>query len=378
MRFQPIARVVCTLACCLRLQAVESRQVMTNSTTDTLEAIRKKHNFPALAVAVVQNGELRDLAAVGVRKSGDPTLVTTNDQFHIGSCTKSMTATLAGILIDEGKLKWETTIAEVFPELKTLMDPAYRKVTLHELLTHHGGAPGRAPGEAWERASAAEGTPRQQRYEFIKAVLSEPPEAVPGSKYIYSNQGYAIAGAMLEKATGTPWEELITEKLFKPLGMSSAGFGPPGTKGKVDEPWGHAKRLLMTLPSQRDNPPAIAPAGRVHCSLQDLARYCILHLEGERRGGLVTTQTMRMLHTPFEGKETDGTRYACGWISLERKWAGKRALMHNGSNTMWYIVIWLAPEKDFGVIAASNLGADDAAKGCDEAAGAMIKKWLIK
>ncbi|MEI9866055.1 MAG: serine hydrolase domain-containing protein [Limisphaerales bacterium] len=115
----------------------------------------------------------------------------------------------------------------------------------------------------------------QQRREFIEAVLAQPPEAAPGTKMIYSNQGYAIVGAMLEKITGTNYEALITERLFKPLHMDTAGFGPPGTGGKIDEPWGHAHKLLMTVPMQVDNPPAIAPAGRVHCSLDDLARFAI-------------------------------------------------------------------------------------------------------
>ena len=90
----------------------------TNSTPDqSMDAIRKKYDLPALAVVVVKDGRICERDAVGVRKYGDPTPVTTNDLFHIGSCTKSMTATLAAILIEEGKLRWNTTIAEVFPEL---------------------------------------------------------------------------------------------------------------------------------------------------------------------------------------------------------------------------------------------------------------------
>ena len=78
---------------------------------------------------------------------------------------------------------------------------------------------------------------------------------------IYSNQGYAIVGAMLEKITGQDCETLITERLFKPLHMDTAGFGPPGTKDTVDQPWGHIHKLFMTIPMQADNPPAIASAG---------------------------------------------------------------------------------------------------------------------
>ncbi len=113
--------------------------------TQALEAIRKKHDLPGLAAVVVKDGRICDRVAVGVRKWGDPTPVTTNDVFHIGSCTKSMTATLTAMLIEEGKLHWDTTIADVFPELKDRIDKQYKTVTVEQLLHHRGGIPGAPP-----------------------------------------------------------------------------------------------------------------------------------------------------------------------------------------------------------------------------------------
>ena len=340
-----------------------------------LETLRKNRDLPALAVIVVKDGKICDRAAVGVRKQGDPAPVTTNDLFHIGSCTKSMTATLAALLVEEGKVQWTTTIAQVFPEMK--MDKRYADVTLEQLLMHRGGCPAAPPAAAWAAAAWAlaleqKGTATKQRLQFIQAVLSQPPAAAPGEQFIYSNQGYAIAGAMLEKLAGKPWESLLTEKLFRPLGMKSAGFGVPGAINKVDQPWGHARVLSKATPVQLDNPPAIGPAGTVHCSLDDLARFVILHLQrGQGTGSLLKPESFRKLHTPPAGED-----YACGWLSLERGWAGGKALMHNGSNTMWYLVMWLAPEKNFAVIAATNIAGANAEKGCDDAASAMIQKWL--
>lgn len=341
--------------------------------TQILARLRQQHNLPALATVVVKDGRICDRAAVGVRRLGDPTLVTTNDVWHIGSCTKSMTATLAAMLIEEHKLRWETTIAEVFPDLRGEIGKLYESVTVEQLLRHRGGVPGQPPKTAWQRAWQQKGTPTQQRMEFITAVLSEPPEAAPGRKQIYSNQGYAVVGAVLEKLAGKPWEELITDRLFKPLGMKSAGFGPPGVSGQIDQPWGHTRERGEARPVQLDNPPAIAPAGRVHCSLDDLARFAMFHLRPESHGSLLKPETMRRLHTPPEGGD-----YAGGWVVLARGWAGGRALMHNGSNSMWYVVMWLAPEKNFAVIAATNCAGPDAEKGCDQVASAMMEKWLVK
>jgi CubicO group peptidase (beta-lactamase class C family) len=349
--------------------------IATNDMTQAIETIRKNHDLPALAVVVVKDGQICNRAAVGVRKWGDPTPVTTNDVFHIGSCTKSMTATLTAMLIDDGKLRWDTTIADVFPELKGRMDKQYEAVTVEQLLTHRGGVPGTPPAAAWKRAWEEHGTPTEQRRELIEAVLSQPPEAAPGTKMIYSNQGYAIVGAMLEKFTGTPWETLITERLFKPLHMDSAGFGPPGTTGEVDQPWGHIRKLGLILPLQKDNPPAIAPAGRIHCSLDDLARFAIFHKQSSQAGGLLKPETLVKLHTPPAGGD-----YACGWVVAKsgsrRGWAGGNALWHNGSNSMWYVFMWLAPERDFSVIVATNIAGPDAEQACDEVVAAMIHKWL--
>jgi CubicO group peptidase (beta-lactamase class C family) len=348
-----------------------AQPVASPDTTQTLEGFRKNHDLPALAVVVVKDGQICDRAAVGVRKLGDQTPVTTNDVFHIGSCTKSMTATLAAMFIEDGKLRWNTTIGEVFPEWKAKMARQYETVTVEQLLMHRSGVPSQPPPAAWKQAFEQKGTPTEQRREFIYAVFREPPEAPPGTKFIYSNQGYAIVGAMLEKLGGKPWESLIKERLFDPLQMTSAGFGPPGTTGQVDQPWGHARKSSAITPVQGDNPPAISPAARVYCSLDDLARYAMIHLNGERQGGLLKPETFRKLHTPPQ----NGT-YACGWGVFKRRWAGDRALNHNGSNTMWFVTMWLAPEKNFAVIAATNIAGPDAEKGCDEAASAMIKKWL--
>jgi CubicO group peptidase (beta-lactamase class C family) len=104
-----------------------------------LEPLLKKYDLPALAGAIVTSKGLSAVGAVGVRKYGTDTPVTINDQFHLGSDTKAMTATMLATVVEEGKLSWNTTLEQVFPELAPKMDPAYRKVTLEQLLAHRAG-----------------------------------------------------------------------------------------------------------------------------------------------------------------------------------------------------------------------------------------------
>jgi CubicO group peptidase (beta-lactamase class C family) len=345
-----------------------------------LETIRVKHNFPALAAAVVVDGKTVVTNAVGFRKNGAPEKVTVDDQFHLGSVTKSMTATVAAMLVEQGKISWTTTIGEAFPELKSEIHPDYPGVPLEQLLSHRSGAPGDAPGDLWRKAWAAKGTAAEQRLAFIKGILARKPEAKPGTKYVYSNQGYTIAGVMLEKATGKTWEDLLRSMLFEPLGMTTAGFGAPASLNKVDQPWGHTKKMLSgrePVPPGpgADNPLAISPAGAVHCSMGDLAKYAAFHMAGERgESKLLKAESFKKLHNAV----ADNDDYALGWRVLKRSWANGRALMHNGSNTMFYVVVWMAPEKNCAVIVASNVGMDEAFAGCDEVAAKMIGQYFGK
>lgn len=176
---------------------------------------------------------------------------------------------------------------------------------------------------------------------------------------------------MIEKTSGTPWESLMAERIFRPLEMKTGGFGAPGAAGKVEEPWGHTNQYRKNEPIQADNPPAIGPGGTVHCSLEDLAHFTRLHLRRGRDGGLLKPDSFRRLHTPPQGQD-----YACGWGSVDRGWAGGRALTHRGSNTMWFVVMWLAPERDFFIVVGTNVAGGAAEKACDEVAAAMIRKWL--
>ncbi|HEV2296216.1 MAG TPA: serine hydrolase domain-containing protein [Tepidisphaeraceae bacterium] len=334
-----------------------------------LEPIRANRKLPGLVAAIIEGDDVVALGAAGVRKLGAEAPITIEDKIHLGSCTKAMTATMLARLVERKQLAWESTIEQVFPELAARLNEEYRSVTLEQLLQHRAGLP--AAG-TWTLLGLDPSTTRQ-RLNLIELVLGKPPESKPGTNFGYSNVGYAVAAAMGEKVTGRSWEELIEEERFAPLGMSTVGMGAPGTKGEVNQPWGHIPIGTLALPAQRDNPPSLGPAGRVHCSIRDWAKFVSLHLRGAR--GEVTTilspETFARLHRPPEGGD-----YALGWMTSDRPWAGGTALMHAGSNTMWHCVVWIAPKKNFAVLAATNIGGEEAARGCDDACASMIRHYF--
>jgi CubicO group peptidase (beta-lactamase class C family) len=208
-----------------------------------------------------------------------------------------------------------------------------------------------------------------QRRAALKSALASAPKVKPGTKMVYSNVGYVLAGLMAETVTKTSWEELMRVRLFTPLELSSAGFGPPGGKGKVDQPWGHARLLGKLAPSQIDNPPVIGPAGTVHCTMADWSKFARLHLKGARGETTVILkpETFRILQTPDKGEH-----YAMGWGVDDRGWAGGKTLHHTGSNTQWFSDLWIAPGRNVALLAITNEGGEVAEKLADAAIGGLV------
>lgn len=329
-----------------------------------LEPLRDQHGLPGLMGAIIHDRRLLAIGAVGQRKIDSPHPLTIHDKIHLGSCTKAMTATLIARLVESNRLNWDSTIGDLLPDLKHLLHDDFRQVTVEQLLTHTAGVP---RDGAWsELGRDASTTVLRQR--LLLRICGSKPETAPGTTYRYSNVGYMLAGLLAERSSGLAWERLMRETVFAPLGMDSAGFGPPGATGTVDQPWGHRFLDDRWVANQSDNIPALGPAGTVHCTMADWAKFVALHLQGARSDPqFLSAEAFTKMHTPPAGHS-----YAHGWQVTERDWAAGRVLTHSGSNRSWKAVVWIAPERNFAVLVAANCGGDQAAKGCDAAAAALI------
>ncbi|MEZ6038465.1 MAG: serine hydrolase domain-containing protein [Planctomycetota bacterium] len=344
---------------------------------DTLAKLRTEHDVPALGCAVLVDGQLVALGTAGVRKHGDDTAVTDDDLWHLGSCTKAMTATLLARDVEAGRLAWTTTLGDALPDLRDGMHEDARAIPLAQLLQHRAGLPSQPPDALWRELFAFEGGDRAARTEVATVMLAKAPEAAPGVRFLYSNASYMIAGAVAERVTVDgevhEWQQRMRDELFAPLGMQSAGFGPPGDREHVTQPWGHRKAPRGMQPVFGDNPSSLGPAGTVHCSLRDWAKFVALHLGVVPTDGepLLNTASLAALHRP--PTEPKGADYALGWGVHRRAWAPGPILSHSGSNTMWFCVAWLAPEAKFAVLVTCNQG--DADRACDAVAAAMIRRF---
>jgi len=341
--------------------------------SSVLEPIRALHGLPSLTAAAFEGTKLLATGATGARKFGDPTKITISDKWHLGSCTKAMTATLAAMAVEDKTMAWDRTMAVAFPDFT--IDPGYRDVTIEMLLMHRGGAPANVPADIWSKLWSP-GVSRDQRAWAVEQMLGLVPETPPGTKFVYANAGYMMVGAALERAKSDAWESMMQKQLFDALGMTSCGFGAPATVGTIDQPWGHNLSGTTPVPVKpgpgADNPPALGPAGTVHCSLVDWAKFLAVHLAGARgEKTILPTSSFDKMHTPPTGGD-----YALGWGVGTRTWAGGKVLSHSGSNTMFYAVVWIAPAKNRTLVAATNIAGDEAFKGTDEAIGELVTRYV--
>lgn len=178
--------------------------------------------------AVTRDGKVIAAGAVGTRVMGMDLPVTLDDRFHLGSDTKAMTATVAGTLVDEGKIKWTSTVGEVLGRKIPDMNPKLAAVTLEQLLSHSSGIPTDTPEmmEIYVGPAAFEKNTTALRLDAINRWKKNAPKVPEGSPFQYANFGYLIAGAMLEEVAGKPWERLVVERIYQPLDLKTAGFGP--------------------------------------------------------------------------------------------------------------------------------------------------------
>ncbi|MEI8316616.1 MAG: serine hydrolase domain-containing protein [Planctomycetia bacterium] len=342
----------------------------------TLDEVRTRHDLPALWAGRFHADGRRVFAVSGVRKHGEVDPARPEDLVHIGSCTKAMTAVMIARLWTAGKLSPDTTLAECFPEVHgaeggALATSRWGSVTIDDLLRHTSGAPANPDWWALHRTHPSD--PVAARRGLLEWLLSQPRPAEPG--FLYSNVGYALLGHIVESSAGKPWEKLVAEEVFQPLGIGTAGFGPLPEEGRAGA-WGHVVREGVTEPVRIDNPPPLGPAGRVHLSMEDWSRFALAFTRDRREGdeprlGVSPRDWARWL------APRDGEHYAGGWGLHERAWGGGRVLSHAGSNTTWTCVAWVAPGRNFCLLGATNSGAPAAAQACDEAVSACLDPRLL-
>lgn len=328
-----------------------SRYGTWNTAKQLLENIVATESIPGISLVTISNGRIDHSAVAGIREVGQASPIGKNDRFHIGSITKSMTATLVGKLIEDKQLDFQTKLHEVFPEMDML--PAYRQVSIRQLLDHQGGIPAylMTSEEEESKLLALPGSPAEQRLAFVDMVLKEKANAQVGT-FSYSNAGYTILASICEQISAESWEQLLEKHIFTPLKMKNSGIGWPNTHDP-NQPIGHFGPAKTAKAQGADYflGAYLDPAGDIHCSMKDLAKFLLAHMKGMNgENSLLKAETIQALHS-----SEDGEIYAGGWMIRKTK-EGQLIYEHSGSAGTFMAYAGFDPETQNGWVMAANVG----------------------
>lgn len=344
-----------------------------------LAGVAAEYQQPGIAAAVFNHSRILAIGVAGVRQLGQPDELLITDHLHIGSCTKAITSTMIATLVEEGVIWWDMPMEKALPDMAPEMNEAFRTATLAQFLEHSAGLPAFTSGNApeFELLKGIEGSPREQRKEFTRRLLSRAPDYAPGSASVYSNADYAVAAAVAESISGVAWEDLITQRVFLPLAMDDSGFGWPATPDNPNQPFGHIAGPQGISPLPLDHPyrlsPTLAPAGDVNCSIEDFATFAQFHLAGIL--GLLPQEPgeekARISQQQFIKMHLSTGQFAMGWLSARR--GDSQLTWHNGSAGTFFSLMTLDPDDDIGVVVITNAGTGG--KACENATRTLMDRF---
>ncbi len=340
-----------------------------------IEQVRRDWKNVGVAVAVVQGSQVIYARGFGVKEIGKPDKIDADTLFQVGSTSKAFTTAALGLLVEEGKIRWDDPIVDHLPGFQ-LQDPwLTRHLTIRDAISHDSGI-------ADSRYSSLGNMDLDGVIRQLRSISAEAPFR---NSFRYSNLMYATAGKIVEAASGMAWREFVQRRLLQPLGMSRSASTPLkfwDAKYLASTYLGSAPAGRVSLEDARDGNVAMphafddrgsiqvlswtnydskAAAGAIVASAMDMAKWLIPHLNNGRVGGrqLLSESTVRELHEtqnlhgrndfPFD---QTGTTYAMGWFRAEYR--GNVHLSHGGGILGFPAHVAMLPEWKIGVVVLSN------------------------
>lgn len=338
-----------------------------------LEKIKSAYLLPGISAAIYVDGYLVEHSVSGIRKVGSEELISKNDKFHLGSCTKSMTATVAATFVEEGKLTWKSTLRELLPTFQ--IHPELQNVTFEMLFAHRSGLEKDPSDELHLELEKLD--PQVGRTELTKIFLNKAP-TFARDEFNYSNIGYIIAGNILEVLSGKSWETLMKERLFTPLSMKSCGFGPTSilNEDAPTQPWGHIVRDYTVKAVHDDNAPFYGPSANVHCSIPDWVKFLSIHVGGfNHRSNFLKQESFDHLQKLAPVSKSEEYTFG-GWYRLQREWAKGDVFTHTGTNTYNFAAVWMAPRTNTILVSTTNRSDYSGSWATSDAISAMIRLFI--
>lgn len=319
-----------------------------------VDALHASGDAPGAAMAIASVDGGIDIAVAGVRRLDRADPVVATDAFHVGSLTKSMTASIALRLAGRGELALDAPVRPLLEDMEVHGD--FEDVTLADLLAHRAGLEPLTEDVPVREAAwrAAGDDPRDQRQALVRDVLSKRAASPPRAGFAYSNAGYVVAAVVMERVTGSAWEDLVREHVFEALELESAHTGwpwlhaAPSTRGhRLDD-----EELVVQAETGYSLAGPLAPAGDVSMDVEDLARYGVAHLRAlAGDDSWLNPELVARAHRPLDDAAVG---YAFGW-SIERM--GDHVVhQHAGSAGTYFALLAICPATGTSIAIAVNAG----------------------
>lgn len=362
MRYKAVLLALITIVI-FELPAIQAQEISTNKAALTnrlqgfeeeVEKIRTKWNLPGLAVGIVTDSSVIWAKGFGVRNIDTQEPVNSETMFGIGSATKAFTAAGLGILKDDGKIKWDTPIREYIPDFRMHDEFATQEITAIDLLTHRSGLP---------RHDIIWYSTDYSRKRIVQGLRHLKPTASFRTKYQYSNLMYMTAGYLAGQVSGSTWEELTTEEILEPLGMSRTTLSTSTMKEMENyaRPYKGTPDTTKEIKLFKFN--AADPAGAINSSVSDMNTWLQLFLnEGNHEGTqIIDTTTVAELTQPriftgyppsFVGDYGSASFYGLGWGVVTHM--GNKLLVHSGGINGYSALVGMLPDQEVGWVILAN------------------------
>lgn len=321
------------------------------------EETRNKASIPGLALGLIDRGVTVLAAGFGSADATGEVAITADTVFAIGSTTKAFTATLVGLLVDDGLLEWEVPVRSYLGGF-TMKDPlAGERVTALDLLTHRTGLP---------RHNLLFSVTPFSRRELVAKLCCLDPSADFRAEFQYTNLGYVAIGHLVGELTRSTWEEALRTRLLAPLGLENTFLSASEAHRRArtaDGHWLEGDRLVRAAAEPNT---AIAPAGGLYSNLRDMLRWLRFHLEGGRVGGrqLLSEESVQRLHSPqivvgdspirllMTHPVAPHLTYGLGWYV--QVYRGRVVLHHGGRRDGFSALVSMTPDSGRGLVLLAN------------------------
>lgn len=360
MALRPTARAIATLA--LALAAAPRPAATQHPAHDPLAGLdtyvaRAMHAWgvPGLAIAIVKDDSVVFAKGYGVREIGKPDRVDAHTLFAIGSNTKAFTSAIIATLVDQGKMRWDAPVTTYLPGFQ-LYDPwVTRELTIRDLLSHRSGL-GRRGDLLWYGSAYS-------RDEILRRIRYLKPNSSFRSSYGYQNIMFLAAGQAAAAAAGESWDQLVVDRIFRPLHMTESNTSVTKLAGLADVATPHRIEHGTATPIPWRTIDNIGPAGAINSNVHDMAQWLRLQLDGGTIGHdtLVRAATLEETHTPQTiipsprdslFPSTHFTDYGFGWVLQDYR--GRKLVWHNGGIDGMLSEVRLIPEERLGIVILSN------------------------